>query len=161
MVRGEAASTRRREKKKTSGHRSYESHFQAILGSYISSNRFGAKVHVFFSLTLTAEIWSSTWLCVCDAWKKNCEKAYLERKVLLEIVINSFPKKYASSFKYIQRTEVSWEVHTLYVFRSQKDKKNFRSATLVLLHQVWGQTKYCQEKRLCQTKHYSAAFFGK
>ena len=24
-----------------------------------------------------------TWLYVCDAWKKNCTKAYLERKVLL------------------------------------------------------------------------------
>ena len=29
-------------------HRSYESHFHAILGSYISSNRFGADVHVCF-----------------------------------------------------------------------------------------------------------------
>ena len=34
--------------KKNPGHRSYESHFQAILVSYISSNRFGANVHVFF-----------------------------------------------------------------------------------------------------------------
>ena len=34
----------------------------------------------------------------------------------------------------MKRTEVSWEVHSLYVFRSQQDKKNFRSATLVLLY---------------------------
>ena len=36
----------------------------------------------------------------------------------------------------MKRTEVSWEVHTQYVFRSQQDKKNFRSATLVWLYQV-------------------------
>ena len=36
----------------------------------------------------------------------------------------------------MKRTEVSWEVHTLYVFRSQQDKKNSRSPTLVLLYQV-------------------------
>ena len=60
-----------------------------------------------FSLTLTAEIWCYG-LCVCDAW----------------------------SFKYIKSTEVSWEVHALYVFRSQQYKKNFRSATLLLLYQV-------------------------
>ena len=36
----------------------------------------------------------------------------------------------------MKRTEVSWEVHTLYVFWSQQDKKNFRSATPVLLYQV-------------------------
>ena len=29
-----------------------------------------------------------------------------------------------------------WEVHSLYVFRSHQDKKNSRSATLVLLYQV-------------------------
>ena len=48
-------------------------------------------------------------------------------------------KKYTLSFKHIKRTKVSWEVwevHTLYVYRSQQDKKNFRSATLVLLYQV-------------------------
>ena len=47
-----------------------------------------------------------------------------------------FQKMYTSSFKFMKRTEVSWEVHTLYVFRSQQDKKNFRSVTLVLLYQV-------------------------
>ena len=36
----------------------------------------------------------------------------------------------------MKRTEVSWEVHTLYVFWSQQDKKNFRSATPVLLYRV-------------------------
>ena len=87
-----------------------------------------------FSLTLTAEIWS--YVTLCNAWKKNCAKANEERKVLLKIVTNSFPKKYTSSFKYMKRTEVSWGVHTLYVFKSQKDKENFRSATLVLLYEV-------------------------
>ena len=87
-----------------------------------------------FSLTLIAEIWS--YVTICNAWKKNCAKANVERKVLLKIVTNSFPKKYTSSFEYMKRTEVSWGVHTLYVFRSQKDKENFRSATLVLLYEV-------------------------
>ena len=59
-----------------------------------------------------------------------------ERKVLLKIVTNSFPKKYTSSFKYMKRREGSWEVHNLYVFRRQQDKKNFRSAALVSLYQV-------------------------
>ena len=39
-------------------------------------------------------------------------------------------------FQVYEMAEVSREVHTLYVFRSQQDKKNFRSATLVLLYQV-------------------------
>ena len=121
MVRGEAASTRRREKKKTSGHRSYESHFQAILGSYISSNRFGANVHVFFSLTLTAEIWSSTWLCVCDAWEKNCEKAYLKRKVLLKIVTNSFPKKICFKLQVYKKDRSQLRsTHSVYMFLEVK-----------------------------------------
>ena len=34
----------------------------------------------------------------------------------------------------MKRTEVSREIHTLYVFRSQRDKKNLGSATLVLLY---------------------------
>ena len=128
---------KRREEDMTSGHRSYESHFHSFLESYISSNRFGADVHVCFYWRWQLKF-DRTWRCVCDAWKKNCAKAYLERKVLLKIVTNSFPKTYSSSFKYIKRTEVSWEVHTLYVFRSQQDKKNFRSATLwgVLLYQI-------------------------
>ena len=45
---GELSRSLRREKKITSGHWSYESHFHAILGSYILSNRFGADVHVCF-----------------------------------------------------------------------------------------------------------------
>ena len=38
--------TKRLEEKIPSGHRSCESHFHAILGSYISPNRFGSDVHV-------------------------------------------------------------------------------------------------------------------
>ena len=57
-------------------------------------------------------------------------------KVLLKIVTNSFPKTYTSSFKYMKRTEVSWGEYTVYFFRSQKDKENFRFATLVLLYKV-------------------------
>ena len=119
------------------GHRSYESHFHAILGSYISSNRFGADVHVCFHWRWQLRF-DHTRLYLRDAWKKNCAKAYLERKVLLKIKLSQilFQKKYTSSCKYIKRTKVSWEVHTLYVFRSKQDKKDFRSATLVLLYQV-------------------------
>ena len=91
-----------------------------------------------FSLALTAEIWSYETLPL-RCMKMNCVKAYLERKKVLfknKIVTNSFPKKYTSSCKYIKRTEVSWEVHTLHVFRSHHDKKDFQSATLLLLYQV-------------------------
>ena len=94
----------------------------------------------FFSLTLTAEIWS--YVTLHDSWKKNCAKAYLERKVL-------FQKIHTSSFKYMKRTEVSWEVHTLYVFWSQQDKKNFRFATPVLLYQV----KLNIARQNCYAKH--------
>ena len=80
---------------------------------------------------LTAEIWSYVTL------RLRCMKKDLLRKEsAIKNCHNSFPKKYISSFKYIKRTEVSWEVYTLYVFGSQQDKKNFLSATLVLLYQV-------------------------
>ena len=166
---------KRRKKNITSGNRSYESHFHAFLGIW-------SWCACLFSLTLTVEIWLYLTLrlrCI----KKISAKAYLERKVLLKIVTNSFPKKYTSSFKYIKRTEVSWEVDTLYVFRSQQDKTqvimklspNFTSipfanlltcwktnqghpTRLVLLYQV--KLSYCQAKRLCQTKHHSAAFLA-
>ena len=84
MVRGEAKSTRREapREKITSGHRSFESHFHAVLGSYISSNRFGTDVHVCFHWRWQLGF-DGIWLYVCDAWIKNCAKAYLERKVLL------------------------------------------------------------------------------
>ena len=68
--------------------------------------------------------------------KKQLGESLLRKESAIKIVPNFFPKKYTSSFKYMKRTEVSWGVHTLYVFRSQQDKKNFRSATLVLLYQV-------------------------
>ena len=126
---------KRQERRMTSGHRSYESHFHAILGSYYVIKTVWSWCACLFSLTLTAEMWSyMTLRLICYAWKKNCAKAYLKRKVLLKIVTNSFPKKYTLGFKYIKRREVSWEVPTLYGFRSQQDKKNFRSATLVLLY---------------------------
>ena len=129
IVRGEAASTRREalREKKTSGHRSYQSHFHAIFRIIYLIKPVWRWWTCLFSLTLTAEIWS--YVTLHDSWKKNCAKAYLERKVL-------FQKIHTSSFKYMKRTEVSWEVHTLYVFWSQQDKKNFRSATPVLLYQV-------------------------
>ena len=78
-------------------------------------------MHVFFSLTLTAEIWSSTWLCVCDAWEKNCEKAYLGRKVLLKIVTNSFPKKICFKFQVYKkdRSQVR-STHSVYMFLEVK-----------------------------------------
>ena len=139
MVHGESTSVRRKvlRKKITPGHTSYESHFLAIFGIMYLIKPFWSWCACLFSLMLRAEIWSYVTLClICNAWKKNWTKAYLERKVLLKIVTNCFPKKYTSSFKYINRTEVSWEVPTLYVFRSQQDKKNFPSATLVLLYQV-------------------------
>ena len=124
-------------KKITPGHRRYESHFPAIFGIMYPIKPVWSWPACLFSLMLTAEIWSYVTLClIYDAWKKNCTKAYLERKLLLKIVTNCFPKKYTSSFKYINRTGVSWEVPTLYVFRSQQDKKNFWSTTLVLLYQV-------------------------
>ena len=126
---------KRQEKRMTSGHRSYESHIHAILGSYYVIKTVWSWCACLFSLTLTAEMWSyMTLRLICYAWKKNCAKAYLKRKVLLKIVTNSFPKKYTLGFKYIKRREVSWEVPTVYGFRSQQDKKNFRSATLVLLY---------------------------
>ena len=68
--------------------------------------------------------------------KKEMRKSWHRKESAIKIVTNSFPKKYTSSFKYMKRTEVSWGVHTLYVFRSQQDKKNFQSMTLVLLCQV-------------------------
>ena len=139
MVHGESTSMRHKvpRKKITPGHRSYESHFLAIFGIMYLIKLVWSWCACLFSLTLTAEIWSYVTLrLICNAWKKNCMKAYLERKVLLKIVTNCFPKKYTSRFKYINRTGVSWEVPTLYVFRSQQDKKNFWSATLVLLYQV-------------------------
>ena len=103
----------------------------------IISNRFGVDVHVCFHWRWQLRF-DHTRLYLCDAWKKNCAKAYLERKVLLKIKLSQilFQKKYTSSCKYIKRTEVSCEVHTLYVFRSQQDKKDLRSATLILLYQV-------------------------
>ena len=103
----------------------------------IISNRFGVDVHVCFHWRWQLRF-DHTRLYLRDAWKKNCAKAYLERKVLLKIKLSQilFQKKYTSSCKYIKRTKVSWEVHTLYVFRSKQDKKDFRSATLVLLYQV-------------------------
>ena len=122
---------KRREKRMTSGHMSYESYFHAILGS----KRFGLELMCMF-VFMDADSWdlivhesASDLLCM-----KNCAKGYLKRKVLLKIVTNSFPKKYTLGFKYIKRTDVSWEVPTLYGFRSQHYKKNFRSATLVLLY---------------------------
>ena len=151
-----------REKKITSGHRSYESHFHVILGSYISSNWFGVDVHVCFHWRWQLRF-DCTRLCICDAWKKNCAISSLLRKesaIKNKIVTNSFPKKIlTSSFKYIKRTEVSWEVHTLYVFRSQQDKKNFRSATLCIT--VPGQTEYCQAKRPCKQNIILLHFFSK
>ena len=126
-----------REKKITPGHRSYESHFLAIFGIMYLTKLVWSWCACFFSLTRTAEFWLYMILrLICNAWKNNCTKAYLERKVLLKIVTNCFPKKYASSFKYINRTGISWEVPTLFVFRSQQDKKNFWPGTLVLLYQV-------------------------
>ena len=110
--------TKRREKKITSGHRSYESHFHVILGSYISSNRFGGDVHVYF---IDADSWNRTWLCVCDAWKKNCAKAYLERKVLLKIVTNSLSKKIHFKFKVYKKDRSQLRsTRVYYVFRSQQ-----------------------------------------
>ena len=126
-----------KKKKITPGHRSYESHFLAIFGIMYLIKPVWSWCACLFSLMLTAEIWSYVTLrLICNAWKKNGTKAYLERKVLLKIVTNCFPKKYTSRFKYMNRTGVSWEVPTLYVFRSQQDKKNFWSMTLVLLFQV-------------------------
>ena len=121
------------EKNITLGHRSYKSRFHAILGSYQT----GLELMCMF-VFIGADSWDyfdHTRLYLRDAWKKNCAKAYLERKVLLKIKLSQilFQKKYTSSCKYIKRTKVSWEVHTLYVFRSKQDKKDFRSATLVLL----------------------------
>ena len=76
----------------------YESHFHVILRSYISSNRFGGVVHVCFHWRWQLRF-DRTWLCVCDAWKKNCAKTYSERKVLLKIFTNSLSKKIHFKFK--------------------------------------------------------------
>ena len=59
----------------------------------------------------------------------------------------------------MKRTKVSWEVHTLYVLRSQQDKKNFWSATLVLLYQV--KLTIAREKAMPNKIYHSAAFFSK
>ena len=63
--------------------------------------------------------------------KKELLESLLREESAIKIVTNSFP-----SFKYMKGTEVSWEVHTLYVFRSQQDKTKLGSATLVLLYQA-------------------------
>ena len=54
--------TPREKKKITSYQRNYESHFQAILGSYISGNRFEADVHVCFHWLWQLKF-DCTWLC--------------------------------------------------------------------------------------------------
>ena len=59
---------------------------------------------------------------------------------------------HSSSFKYMKRTEVSREIHTLYVFNQKSTgQKEFRVRDTCIT--VPRQTKYCQAKRLCQTKH--------
>lgn len=57
----------RREKKITCCHRSYESHFQAILGSYIWRNRFGADVNICFYWLWQLKF-DCTWLCSLPAF---------------------------------------------------------------------------------------------
>ena len=62
---------RRAERKKTSGHRSYESHFHAILVSYISSKRFGGDVHVCFHWRWQLRF-DRTWLCARGGGELAC-----------------------------------------------------------------------------------------
>ena len=108
---------KRREKRMTSGHRSYRSHFHAILGSYYLIKKVWSLCACLFSLTLTAEIWSyMTLRLICYAWKRNCEKAYLKRKVLLKILTNSFPP---------QKKHFRFQVY-------KKDRSQLRST-----HSVW------------------------
>ena len=112
---------KRWEKKITSGHRSYESHFHAILGSYISSNRLELMCMFVF---INSDSWD---LIVRDSLR--CRKKELPESLLRKESANHknchkfFSKKYTSSLKYMKRTEFSWEVHTLYVFRSKHIKR--------------------------------------
>ena len=123
-------SAKRWKKKITFGHRSYESHF-------------GVKCQE-KNITLGHRSYKSRFHAILGSYQTGLELMCMfvfigaERKVLLKIKLSQilFQKKYTSSCKYIKRTKVSWEVHTLYVFRSKQDKKDFRSATLVLLYQV-------------------------
>ena len=55
---------KRQEKRMTSGHRSYESHFHSILGSYYVIKTVWSWCACLFSLTLTAEMWSYMTLCL-------------------------------------------------------------------------------------------------
>ena len=89
----------------------------------------------FFSLTLAVEIWSYVTL------RLRCMKKELRENLLgKESAIKNCHKLFSKKIhKHIERTEVSCEVHTLCMFlevKAQQDKKNFRSATLVLLYQV-------------------------
>ena len=68
--------------------------------------------------------------------EKELHESLLWKETAIKNCHKLFSQKYTSSFKYINRTGVSWEVPTLYVFRSQRDKKNFWSGTLVLLYPV-------------------------
>ena len=85
-----------------------------------------------FSLTLTAEVYFIVRGALhLRCMKKELHESSLRKESAIKNCHKFFPKKYALSFKYIKRTEVSWEVwevHTLWlaVFRSQQDNKNFR-----------------------------------
>ena len=71
---------KRREKKITSGHRSYESYFHVILGSYISSNRFGGDVHVCFHWRWQLRSHVTLRLrCMKKELRENCHEFFIQK----------------------------------------------------------------------------------
>ena len=150
---------------KRRGHRSYESHFISMEFKDHISHQTGLELMGIF-VFIDADSWD---LIVCGAlhlpcMKKELNESSLRKESAIKNCPKFFSKKYTSSFKYIKRTEVSWEVweHTLElaVFRSQQDKKNFRSTTHVLLYQV--KLNIARQNGFAKPNLYhSAAFFSK
>ena len=60
--------------------------------------------------------------------KKKLRKSLLRKKNAIKIATNSFPKNVHFKFQVYEKDRSQ--------LRSQQDKKNFRSVTLVLLYQV-------------------------
>ena len=67
--------------------------------------------------------------------KKELLESLLREESAIKIVTNSFPKNAHFKFQVYERDRSQLR-STLYVFRSQQDKRNLGSATLVLLYQA-------------------------